>query len=306
MKMPAGRHNQAKRLQWWSRGCVASWMAGVATLVATSASGLPLDYAGTLATNLEPARKIVYKVVGGHELQLHIFEPVGFKTTDRRTCFVSFHGGGWMWGEPRRMYPVVSHYAQLGCVGISAQYRLLATNKELTPFDCAKDARSAIRYIRSHATELGIDPDRIVANGGSAGGHVAAGTALFDGVDDAGDDLSVSCVPNALVLFFPVIDTSKDGFGNARCGSDWRKISPVDCVRKGVPPAIIFHGTADTTCPYKGAVAFREAMTKEGSRCDLVTAEGGVHGHLFKTREEYEDGIRRSDAFLTELGLLKK
>ena len=139
---------------------------------------------------------------------------------------------------------------------------------EIAVFDCVKDGRSAIRYLRQHAGELGIDPEKIVVSGGSAGGHVAAGTALFDGIDEDGEDAKVSCVPNALVLYFPVIDTSKEGYGNARCGDRWQELSPLHRVKAGLPPTLVLHGTADTTTPFKGAKAFDEAMRKAGNQLE--------------------------------------
>jgi acetyl esterase/lipase len=190
-------------------------------------------------------------------------------------------------------------------VGISVEYRLFNKNAGTTVFDCVKDARSAARYVRAHAAELGIDPQKLVVNGGSAGGHLAAGTALFDGVDEAGEDPAVSCVPNALVLFFPVIDTSTEGYGNAKIGARWQELSPVHRVKPGVPPTIIFHGTGDTVTPFKGAQAFHDAMVKAGNRCELVVKEGAAHGYLMREREVFEEALHKTEAFLTSLGFLK-
>jgi len=264
----------------------------------------PLDHVGQLAAKLEPSRVVVYKKVGDRQLHLNIFEPPGFKPTDRRAAFVSIHGGGWTGLDPRRQYPFAAHFADLGMVGISVEYRLVKPNSGTTVFDCVKDGRSAVRYVRAHAAELGVDPQKIVTNGGSAGGHVAAGTALFDGIDEAGDDTAVSCVPNAVVLYFPVIDTSTAGYGNKKIGERWQEISPLHRVRPGAPPMIVFHGTGDTVTPFAGARAFCEAMQKAGNRCELVVDEGGAHGYLYRDREHYEDGVGKTAAFLASLGLL--
>jgi acetyl esterase/lipase len=270
------------------------------------AKAKPLDAVGVMAKDLEPTRTVVYKKVGDRELVLNIFEPSGFKTTDKRPCFHIIHGGGWTGMEPRRMYPFADHFAQLGMVGISVQYRLASAKTGVTVFDCVKDARSSVRYVRAHAAELGIDPEKIIVSGGSAGGHLAAATALFDKVNEDTDDLKVSPVPNALVLLFPVIDTSTEGYGNAKIGERWQEISPVHHVRAGVPPTIIFHGTADPTCPFKGAKLFQEEMIKAGNRCELDVNEGGVHGYLMRTQALYDDTIAKTENFLASLSLLPK
>lgn len=262
------------------------------------------DYVSKIGANLKASRQLVYKKVGDRELHLHVFNPEGWKESDKRGCFVTIHGGGWTGGEPTRMYPFAAHYAALGMVGISVQYRLYSARTGTTVFDCVKDARSAIRYIRSHAADLGIDPQKIVVSGGSAGGHLAAATAMFDGVNEDGEDTKVSPVPNALVLLFPVIDTSAEGYGNAKCGDRWEEISPAHQVRSGLPPTITFHGTGDTVTPFKGAQKFHEAMLKAGNRSELVVNEGGQHGYLMRTQPLYDECLAKSDAFLSALGIL--
>jgi acetyl esterase/lipase len=134
-------------------------------------------------------------------------------------------------------------------VGISVEYRLYKAGTNVSVFECVKDVRSALRYVRAHSTELGIDPQKIVVSGASAGGHLAVATALF-AFDEAGEDTSISCAPNALVLLSPVIDTSKEGYGNSKIGERWQELSPTHQVRSGMPPTIIFHGTGDATTPY--------------------------------------------------------
>jgi len=263
-----------------------------------------VDPINEMAAKLKPTRTIIYKTVGDRQLHLHVFEPTGHKPTDRRACFLAIHGGGWTGGEPRRFYPFADHFAKLGLVGISLEYRLMSTKLGTTPFDCVKDGRSAVRYIRSHAAELGVDPNKIVVSGGSAGGHVAAGTALFDGTDDENDDKLVSPAPAALVLLFPVIDTSQEGYGNVKCGERWQEISPLHRVNAGVPPTIIFHGTGDTVTPFAGAQAFHTAMQKAGTRCELIVNQGGRHGYLMFDRSLYDETMRKSEDFLRSLSLV--
>lgn len=262
------------------------------------------DYVATLAAPLKPTRQIVYKKVADRELHLHLFQPDGWQATDKRSCYITIHGGGWTGMGPERMFPFADHYAKLGLVSFSVEYRLASTKTGVTVFDCVKDARSAVRYVRTHASELGIDPQKIIVSGGSAGGHLAAATAMFDAVNEDGEDTKVSTTPNALILLFPVIETSKEGYGNAKIGEHWKELSPAHNVRAGLPPTITFHGTGDTTCPFKGAQIFHDAMLKAGNRSELIVNEGGVHGYLMRTQALFDECLTKSDAFLTSLSLL--
>jgi len=251
-----------------------------------------------LAATLEPTRVVTYKKVGDRTLTLHVFEPAGHQPSDRRACFLAIHGGGWKNGVPRKMYAYAAHHAARGLVGVSLQYRLLDEAGKVTPFECVKDGRSAVRYLKGHAAELGIDPEKIIVGGASAGGHVAAATALFDGIDEATDDMTLSPSPAALVLYYPVIDTGPQGYGNAKCGAKWKAISPVDHVRTGLPPTIVFHGTGDVTTPFVGAKRFEREMNAAGNRCELVVNDGGVHGYFTLDRALFDDVMRRTDAFV--------
>src|SRR5262249_36485636 len=118
------------------------------------------NYAGQIAATIEPSRHVVYKTVDGRDLQLDLFFPPEAKSAAPRAAFVIIHGGGWTSGNPRAMYPFADWAAKLGLVGISVQYRLFKPGTSTTVFECVKDARSAVRYVRRHAAELGIDPDR--------------------------------------------------------------------------------------------------------------------------------------------------
>ena len=263
-----------------------------------------LDPVDRRAAKLEPDQRVVYKRIGGRALHLHIFEPEGFQPSDRRAAFVVIHGGGWTGGQARRMYPFAEHFARLGLVGISVEYRLLNPKQGTSVFDCVKDARSAVRFIRSHADSLGIDPQKIIVSGGSAGGHLAAATALFEDINEAGESTEASCVPDALVLLFPVIDTSAAGYGNAKIGERWRELSPVHQVRGKLPPTLVFHGTGDTVTPFAGAKAFRDAMRKAGNRCELDVNEGGKHGYLMFDEALYLDTLKKTERFLASLELM--
>jgi acetyl esterase/lipase len=253
-----------------------------------------------------PDRAVVYKTVGDVKLRLHIYEPKGHAATDRRPAIVFFFGGGWRGGSTRQFAPHARYFASRGMLAITAEYRVASRHK-VKPFACLADAKSAMRYVRANAERLGIHPVRIVGAGGSAGGHLAAATALVDGFDAEGDDLSVSPRPNALVLFNPVIDTTKRGYGASRLGAEPEDFSPVHHVGPDAPPTIIFHGTADTTVPFENVERFRETMRAAGNRCELVPFKGEKHAFFNygrKGNRPYVATVRAADAFLASLGYL--
>jgi acetyl esterase/lipase len=261
------------------------------------------DYALRTAKELKPTRAVAYKTLPERKLELRIFEPKGFAATDRRPCFVAFHGGGWVAGTPDVVYCVASHFADRGWVGISVQYRIKRKSADWTVFDTVRDGRSAIRYIRAHAAELGIDPNKIVAGGRSAGGHIAASTALFEGVDEPGEDPKVSCVPNALALYSAVLDTSEAGYGQQTIGERWQELSPVLHVKSGLPPTIVLHGIRDTITPVAGAKLFVEQMQKAGNRCELILSQRGSHSYMMRTQPLFDEAMQQTRDFLTKAGI---
>ncbi len=140
-------------------------------------------------------------------------------------------------------------------VAICAEYRTKKSHGT-PPFECVKDAKSCVRWIRKNAKDLGIDGNRIAAAGGSAGGHLAAATATVANFDED-KDKSISCIPNALVLFNPVFDNGPDGYGYERVKDQYKKFSPIDNIKKGLPPTLVMLGTKDRLIPVKTAEKFK-------------------------------------------------
>ena len=261
-----------------------------------AASGIAQD------RDFKPDREIVYKSFDKDPLELNVFLPEGWSASDKRPAIVFFFGGGWVGGTPAQFFPQSRYLASRGMVAVSAQYRT-RNSHGTSPVECVADGKSAVRWMRQHAAELGIDPDRIAAGGGSAGGHVAATTGVIDGLDEQGEDSTVSSVPNALVLFNPATDISK----NRRWGDRAIEGSPLQHVDKGAPPTIVFHGKADATVPYRTAEAFCAAMQEAGNRCELVGYEGRPHGFFNYTRSRtaYTSTAWHMDRFLASLGYLE-
>jgi acetyl esterase/lipase len=186
-------------------------------------------------------------------------------------------------------------------VAICAEYRVKMQH-QTTPKECVMDGKSAVRWIRSHAKELGIDPDRLAAGGGSAGGHVAAATGTTQGMEEIGQDLSISSKPDALVLFNPVFDNGPEGYGHNRVKDYWQDFSPMHNIGKDAPPTIVFLGTKDSLIPVAAAEEYKRRMEEQDRRCDLHLYEGQPHG--FFNRARYYETLLETDRFLISLGFL--
>jgi acetyl esterase/lipase len=247
---------------------------------------------------------ILYKKVDSTDLYLYIDYPPGFDAEQSYPTMVFFFGGGWVGGTPGHFEQHAKYFAKRGLVCIRADYRVKSM-QGTSPFEALKDAKSAIRYVRENAKELGVDPRQIIASGGSAGGHLAAATALVNGFNEGSDDLSFSCVPNALVLFNPVMDNGPGGYGYERIGEAYAEFSPLHNIREGAPPTIIFLGTEDVLIPVETARYYKTVMEKVGSRCELFLYEGEGHGFFNYGRSVYfKETVMEADRFLVSLGYL--
>lgn len=221
-----------------------------------------------------PDQSVVYKKSSQRERQLHIFYPK--EHNDDRPVIISFFGGGWKGGNPNQFYDQSEYYATLGVVGISVDYRT-SDKDQTTPFEAVMDAKSAVRWVRENHEMLGIDPQKIIVSGGSAGGHLASCTAVIEGVEDDAD-LTVSSKPNAMILFNPVVNTTAQGYGSEKLKGRETELSPVHHIDPQTPPTLILHGTKDTTVPYQNAVDFAAKMKAQGNLCQLISFEGENHG----------------------------
>ena len=247
---------------------------------------------------------IDYKHTNNGTLQLHVFDVRNPNNTPR-PAIVLFFGGGWVNGTPEQFFPHCAYLASRGMVAMSAEYRVQSRHGT-TPFDCVTDGKSAVRWVRAHASELDIDPQRVAAGGGSAGGHVAACAATVPGFDTPGEDTRISAVPDALVLFNPVVDTMSERWA-PRLNGRAVEISPLHHVRPGLPPTIIFHGIDDFVVPFEDVQRFTDAMQDAGNVCELVGFEGKGHGFFNFGREDgvaYHETLRATDRFLVEHSFL--
>jgi acetyl esterase/lipase len=275
-----------------------AWKVGFAVVLFVS--GWSMSHAGwETGWTGSPERKAL---VAGRDLW--IYRPNNPETS-KQTALVFIHGGGWAGGKPELYDPHCRYFAARGYVTISVGYRLTREDG-VTVFDCIADVKAAIRTIRSMADELGVK--QIVVIGDSAGGHLAACTGVLEGLEGPGQDLSVSSRPDAMILLYPILDTTPpDGWdfrkfsGKAGLAVIERaaEFSPVDHVKPGVPPTLILHGTADELTPIVWSEDFVKRMKEHGNDAVLVSLEG--QKHAFITR-----GYGSEEVILQSLKIMEK
>jgi acetyl esterase/lipase len=253
----------------------------------------------------QDARVETYRKIGSTELKLWIFGESDPQA--KKPAIVFFFGGGWNSGSPAQFESQARHFAKRGMIAITADYRVKSRHG-VPVVECVKDAKAAIAWVRQNAQRLGIDPDKIAAAGGSAGGHLAASTGTIPGF---GSDER----PNAMILFNPACTLApiagwqpgdaKAKLSTERFGVKAEVISPAHHIGPHTPPTLILHGKADTTVPYASVVAFERAMKQAGRPCKLVGYDGAGHG--FFNRGEYASKtLAEADSFLIDLGWIKK
>jgi len=316
---------KGQRMRFWSPKSILSVMATL-TLSAIHMPAFAQDFCAPSevsdpqALHINGSKPFVYKSIGGADLRLHVFSPPGHKAEDKTPAAVFFYGGGFVFGDVRRYQTQATHLALLGMVTVLVDYRVRCRNKS-TIMDSVADGKSAMRWVRGHATQLGIDPSRIAVVGSSAGGQMAAATALIPGFNDPKDP-DVDPRPNALVLYNPALDMVAiadrlEPMVGKESASRARELSPWEYLAKGkLPPTIIFQGAADTATTQDKALQFCKRAKSLKFQCDVVIYPGAPHGFTepwiglddpklgIKYEEWAWDAIRRSDGFFRKLGWL--
>lgn len=218
---------------------------------------------------------VPYKTTNRGPLMLHLFkpDPVGNKPSP---TVVFFYGGGWKRGTPLQFYPECQWFAKRGWLAVSADYRNFFTH-QTNAFEADEDGRDAISFLRKHAAQFKIDPKRIVAAGASAGGQIAAscGTFRLDRENATGNVPDFR--PNALLLYYAVIDNGPNGYGDPAVKARFQEVSPLHQIAKGVPPTLFLLGDRDPLIPVATAKDFIQRCQSVGSQSTLKIYPGAGH-----------------------------
>jgi acetyl esterase/lipase len=232
-------------------------------------------------------RDIVYGEPGGHRLLLDLYLP---GQPGPHPVVVLVHGGGWLQGSKegyRQIGPMLAAHGYAGC---AINYRLAPE----FPYPAAMDdCQRAVRWVRAHGAEYGIDGKRVAAMGDSAGGHLVALIGVRDTRDNSDKALSrfrsrPDCVvanygAHELVRMWKIEQAHKPltaWLGGAPEGHQqvYAEASPVAMADRKAPPFLIVHGDKDAVNPYEQSVLLHEALQRKKRDTTLITVREGGHG----------------------------
>jgi acetyl esterase/lipase len=261
------------------------------------------------APPIEGAIAYSYASPGGPSLPLYVMPPPDPEmAATPHAAIVLFHGGAWTSGSPNQFALLARELARQGLTVVLPDYRV-HDRQGSSAFEAMTDARHALRWVRVHAGSLHVDPHRIAAGGGSAGGQLALAAAQFpEGPGPTPEPADPSARPDALVLFDPVVDTGSPAW-RARFEGRGGEVSPLAHPTKGLPPMLILHGRADVIAPYADVEAFCHRVEAQGDRCRLVGYDGAGHGFFNPVKgggPGYRQTADEARHFLADLGYTQR
>lgn len=238
------------------------------------------------------------------DLRLYILKPE--LEDSNRPAIVFFHGAGFSNNKvtPSQFEQHAQHFASKGFVSISAEYRPLEIDGLFSPLSSLENAKTAIRWIRENSQYLGVNPNKIIAAGASAGGYLCLCSALIAQSDDPSDDSLISTKPDALIIFNGGVDSEMliKLFPDLR--GQLLEASPLKNIREGLPPSLFFHGTEDKNIPIEAVRQFIDLMKSKGNVSRLIAFEGLGHGFFNYGNFEnipYLRTISESEYFLEQI-----
>lgn len=272
-----------------------------AALCILSCSSLTIARADEPAVKpeIEVRENVEYGTGGGEKLTLHLAKPK--EIAEPAPAIVFIHGGGWRQGNKDAYHDMIRQAAERGYVAITVGYRFAP--KHIFPAQ-VEDVKCAVRWLRAHADELKVDPNRVGATGDSAGGHLSmmlGTTEPSDGLEGNGGWDNQSSKVQAVVAYYgptdflaeypavtrPIIESFLGGKLDAR-REEYRRASPVTYVSKDDAPTLIFQGTKDILVPYQQAFEMIDAFTKVGVPGRVEIMLGAAHGWKGEERKRTE------------------
>jgi acetyl esterase/lipase len=228
----------------------------------------------TLQDRVNIRTDVVFGTGGGRDLRCDIYEPPA--SIKNGIGILLVHGGGWSGGDRTQLKGYGILLGRRGYLCVASEYRL--TGEALWPAQI-EDVKAAIRWMRANSASLGIDADRIVIEGNSAGGHlalVAAGTANLPAFEGAGGHPGLSTAVAAAMAFYPPTGLERRAwgglpalFGAGAPAETLRTASPLTYAKAGFPPTLLIQGNADEVVPARESSAMYDALHDAGVPVEL-------------------------------------
>lgn len=255
---------------------------------------------------------VIYKTRDSITLSIKVVYPPSRDKKEEYPAMVFFSGSSWDYGHLKQFARQADYFSKRGIVCFLTEYGNKIRDEEIKETNLQtsiSDAKSCIRFIRENAKRFNVDKNKIIAAGGSAGGHLAAAIAAIDAFDDPNDNIVISARPNALVLLNPVVDFGSTGDIEIYeiLGDKYYQTSPAHNVKPGIPPTLILHGSEDIYNSPETIMAYKKTMENSGNRCDVVIYDGQEHGFFFYEHsvKYYKETVLEMDRFLISLGFVK-
>lgn len=238
----------------------------------------------------EDLKDIEYGQVGKTTLRLDAHIPDG-KGPFPATILV--HGGAWVAGDRiNNVRPLLEPLADAGIAWFSISYRL-AADVARNPIGAAmqmgtaeSDVRRAVAFVKEHAFEYRVSPNRLVLIGESAGGQLASMAALKPDADGAVQGVVAFYTPSDLAMLVRTSSLIPDNVRDAVKGTMFDNIlmagltefSPINAVSSSAPPFLLIHGTDDNVVPFAQSERFCDKLRASNVGCEIFPVKGGAHG----------------------------
>jgi len=279
-----------------------------------AAQDSPLAWAARLENSYRIVPNVTYLTASNWDAKLDLYVT---RTPDKPLPTLIFiHGGGWTGGTKEGRDLAILPYLDMGMNVVNVEYRLARVAQAPA---AVEDCRCALRWVIQHAKEYGVDVNKIVVSGDSAGGHLALTTGMLPataGLDrecPGPDNLKVA----AIVNWYGISDVNEllDGPNMKAYAVQWlgsasdreqiaRRVSPLTYVRAGLPPVLTIHGDADPTVPYTQSVRLHKALSDASVANELMTIPGGKHGFDCCTLAQRTSAYAKIREFLTRQRVL--
>ena len=242
-----------------------------------------------------------YAGMDGQSHQIEVCFPENHEPGGKAPCFVFFHGGGWVGGNLNAGRPFCEYLASRGMVALTANYSMHPKNElenlpagESKKRICVMDGKTVVRWVKKHAQELGIDPEKMVVGGASAGGHISVLQMMDEQFNNPAESPAIKTDAQAFVLLCPAFTVPERDPAPDMSVFQWLK--------KKFPPTLFIVGETDKW--KKASDLLIEKLAE--AEADIEVWMGPQDGHMFfRTKDWITPTLIRIDEFLTENGFLE-